>query len=272
MAVRLTTEGRRIAEVECVDRVTRQPRRFAGRIVVVAGGALATPHLLLASGLESMNPAGDAVGRYLMRHCNAILMGWFARKPAPRDEFHKHIGIHDFYFGHPSVVFARGKLGCLQQFGTPQPDYVLGLAGVDRASHRGAAERRAHGRAEGAARHRRAHQRDDRDRGGQAQPGESRPSAPAAEPVRDADRDDYASIRCARHRRPRRAGRRRPPHPPRGGRDGDVSVQHPDVLPRGRHGQAGRRSVAIAPRRAGPIAASTTCSSPTAARCRAPAA
>ena len=43
MAVRLTTEGRRIAEVECVDRVTRQPRRFAGRIVVVAGGALATP-------------------------------------------------------------------------------------------------------------------------------------------------------------------------------------------------------------------------------------
>ena len=134
MAVRLAAEGRRIAAVECVDRATLQPRRFAGRAVVVAGGALATPHLLLASGLERMNPAGDAVGRYLMRHCNAILMGWFARKPAPRDEFHKHIGIHDFYFGHPSVVSPRGKLGCLQQFGTPQPDYVVGLAGewIDR--------------------------------------------------------------------------------------------------------------------------------------------
>jgi choline dehydrogenase-like flavoprotein len=134
MAVRLTPQGRRIGEVECVDRVTRQPRRFAGRVVVVAGGALATPHLILASRLEQMNPAGDAVGRYLMRHCNAVLMGWFLKKPAPRNEFHKHIGIHDFYFGHPSIGSPRGKLGCLQQFGTPQTDYVVGLAGgwIDR--------------------------------------------------------------------------------------------------------------------------------------------
>jgi hypothetical protein len=51
-----------------------------------------------------VNPAGDAIGRYLMRHCNAILMGWFRRKPAPRNEFHKHIGIHDFYYGHPSIA------------------------------------------------------------------------------------------------------------------------------------------------------------------------
>jgi choline dehydrogenase-like flavoprotein len=129
MAVRLTAQGRRIAEVECVDRLTLQPRRFAGRVVVVAGGALATPHLLLASGLERMNPAGDAVGRYLMRHCNAVLMGWFPQKPAPRNEFHKHVGIHDFYFGHPTIASPRGKLGCLQQFGTPQTDYVVGLAG-----------------------------------------------------------------------------------------------------------------------------------------------
>ena len=129
VAVRLRSQGRRIAEVECVDRLTLQPRRFAGRTVVVAAGALATPHLLLASGLEQMNPAGDVVGRYLMRHCNAIVMGWFPRRPAPRDEFHKHIGIHDFYFGSPSAGAPTGKLGCLQQFGTPQTDYVVGLAG-----------------------------------------------------------------------------------------------------------------------------------------------
>jgi choline dehydrogenase-like flavoprotein len=129
VAVRLRPEGRRIAEVECVDRLTLQARRFSGRTVVVAAGALATPHLLLASGLERMNPAGDAVGGYLMRHCNAILMGWFPRKPAPRDEFHKHIGIHDFYFGSSSTGAPSGKLGCLQQFATPQTDYVIGLAG-----------------------------------------------------------------------------------------------------------------------------------------------
>jgi len=50
---------------------------------VLAAGALATPHLLLASGLETLNPAGDAVGRYLMRHCNAMTFGFFARKPNP---------------------------------------------------------------------------------------------------------------------------------------------------------------------------------------------
>ena len=129
MAVRLVTSGSRVAEVECVDRLTLQPRRFAGRVVAVAAGALATPHLLLASGLARVNPAGDAIGRYLMRHCNAILMGWFPRKPAPRNEFHKHIGINDFYYGHPSIASPPGKLGCIQQFGTPQTDYVMGLTG-----------------------------------------------------------------------------------------------------------------------------------------------
>jgi choline dehydrogenase-like flavoprotein len=129
MAVRLPTQGRRISEVVCVDRRTLEPRRFQGRAVVVAAGALATPHLLLASELDRLNPAREAIGGYLMRHCNAILMGFFLRKPAPRQEFHKHIGIHDYYFGHPSIDTPKGKLGCIQQFGTPQTEYVMGLTG-----------------------------------------------------------------------------------------------------------------------------------------------
>ncbi len=135
MTVRLLADGRRITKVICVDRRTLAPRQFEGRTVVVAAGALATPHLLLASGLDRLNPAPDAVGGYLMRHCNAILMGYFLRKPAPRDEFHKHIGIHDYYYGHPSIATPPGKLGCLQQFGTPQADYVLGQAGGWIARH-----------------------------------------------------------------------------------------------------------------------------------------
>lgn len=129
VAVRLGTAGRRVAHVSCVDRFTLEPRRFEGRQIVLAAGALATPHLLLASGLDRLNPAGHAVGRYLMRHCNAILMGYFLRTPTPRNEFHKHLAIHDYYFGHPTVTEPRGKLGCIQQFGTPQTDYVLGLTG-----------------------------------------------------------------------------------------------------------------------------------------------
>jgi choline dehydrogenase-like flavoprotein len=129
VAVRLAADGRRVATVECVDRLTLAARRFEGRAVVVAAGALGTPHLLLASRFDRLNPAGDDVGRYLMRHCNAILMGYFLKKPAPRDEFHKHLGINDYYFGHPAIVEPAGKLGCIQQFGTPQTDYVMGLTG-----------------------------------------------------------------------------------------------------------------------------------------------
>jgi choline dehydrogenase-like flavoprotein len=125
VAVRLAVSGRRVAEVECVDRTTMAARRYGGRAVAVAAGALATPHLLLASGVERFNPASDAVGRFLMRHCNAVVMGVFAKKPAPSGEFHKQIGIQDYYYGHPSVNAPKGKLGCIQQFATPQTAYMV---------------------------------------------------------------------------------------------------------------------------------------------------
>jgi len=92
--------------------------------VVVACGALTTPRLLLASGIADINPAGASIGRYLMRHCNAVVMGLFPSPPAPSGEFHKQIGIHDYYFGHASVTSPPGRLGCLQQFATPEPSLV----------------------------------------------------------------------------------------------------------------------------------------------------
>ena len=139
VAVRLVTGGRQITEVACVDRDTLEPRRFSGKAVVVAAGALATPHLLLSSELDRLNPAGEAIGRYLMRHCNAVVMGVFARKPAPTGEFHKQIGIQDYYYGHPSVSQPQGKLGCIQQFATPQTAYMVQHAAqwIDHRYHGG---------------------------------------------------------------------------------------------------------------------------------------
>src|SRR4029078_12386998 len=64
------------------------------------------------------------VGCYLMRHCNSVVMGLFSAPPAPHSEFHKQIGIHDYYFGHPTVEKPRGRLGCIQQFATPEPSLV----------------------------------------------------------------------------------------------------------------------------------------------------
>jgi choline dehydrogenase-like flavoprotein len=52
-------------------------------------------------------------------------MGAFLRRPAPNREFHKQLGIQDYYFGHPSIEEPQGKLGCIQQWGTPQVDYVV---------------------------------------------------------------------------------------------------------------------------------------------------
>ena len=125
VAVRLVASGRRITEVACVDRRTLLPERFSAKAVVVAAGALATPQLLLASALDRVSPAKQAIGRYLMRHCNAVVMGVFWFKPAPSGECHKQIGIQDYYYGHPSVETPKGKLGCIQQFATPQTAYMV---------------------------------------------------------------------------------------------------------------------------------------------------
>jgi choline dehydrogenase-like flavoprotein len=54
-----------------------------------------------------------------MRHVNAIVYGLFPRPPGRVDAFHKQIGFHDFYFGHPDGDGPAGKLGALQQIHSP---------------------------------------------------------------------------------------------------------------------------------------------------------
>ena len=113
VCVRLVRAGSRVDTVECVHRETGARETFTAPTVILAAGALATPHLLLASGLDSVNPAGDAIGRYLTRHRNAVIFGAFARRPNPHQEFDKHIAILDFY----------DAAGCIQQL-TPAEGLV----------------------------------------------------------------------------------------------------------------------------------------------------
>jgi choline dehydrogenase-like flavoprotein len=119
VVTRLIHDRDRVVAVECVDKDRGTTIRVEGDVVVVAAGVLATPHLLLVSGLEHANPAGATVGRYLMRHCNGLVYGFFRHPPNPEREFHKQIGIHDFYFGHRDIRLPRGKLGCIQQVMAP---------------------------------------------------------------------------------------------------------------------------------------------------------
>jgi choline dehydrogenase-like flavoprotein len=118
-AIRLHAEGSRVTAVECFDKTRGEPVTYRAKSYVLSGGALASPHLLLASGLEALNPAGELVGRFLMRHCNAVAFGVFPSVLPSNERFHKQIGIHDYYFGHPTVRSPTGKLGCIQQIHVP---------------------------------------------------------------------------------------------------------------------------------------------------------
>lgn len=119
----LVTEAVAVELLHRGDRITGVRTRLgAGAEVIVraehvflAAGALATPHLLLASGLERRSTAETAVGRFLTRHVNGAVLGLFP-EPMPTEEFRKELAVHDFYLGDPSVPYPRGRLGCIQQY------------------------------------------------------------------------------------------------------------------------------------------------------------
>ena len=108
----------KISSVVAVDKMTGEELTFKARQVILSAGALGSPHLLLSSGLQELNPGGQAVGRYLMRHVNAIIFGIFPGVADKEGRFHKQLGILDYYNGHPDAKI-KGKLGSLQQVPTP---------------------------------------------------------------------------------------------------------------------------------------------------------
>ncbi len=117
-AVRLLADDRRgIRGVEVVDTRSLERTILRAPLVVLSAGALGSPLLLLGSGLDRFNPGGHVVGRYLMRHCSAIVYGLFPRLEGA-EEWHKQIGINDLYFGVNNGAPA-GKLGNIQQVPTP---------------------------------------------------------------------------------------------------------------------------------------------------------
>ena len=117
-ALRLVAAGDRVTALECLDLDTMQPIRWQTETVVVAAGALATPHLLLGSALEQFNPAGQALGRYLTRHCNGVVVGLFRDPPGGGWMPYKEIALLDFYFGHPSRP-ELSRVGTLLQLSLP---------------------------------------------------------------------------------------------------------------------------------------------------------
>ena len=117
---RLFERDGRIVGVEVIDRQagTKSGHRLklSARTYILSGGALGTPALMLRSGLARLDQSG-ALGRNLMRHCNAMVGYLFPFRTNPQAINHKQICISDRY---ESVRATEGTaLGVIQDMGTP---------------------------------------------------------------------------------------------------------------------------------------------------------
>ena len=126
VVVRIEVEDGVARRVHVVHKASGEREAISARHVIVAAGALGTAHLVLASKLDELSPARAAVGRYLMRHANAMLFGFYGERPDREHRFHKQIALHDWYFGDPAGGDAEGltKLGGVQQMMTPPTELV----------------------------------------------------------------------------------------------------------------------------------------------------
>jgi choline dehydrogenase-like flavoprotein len=120
VVTQLVATGSRISEVRAWDRTRRETISFKARHIILAAGALASPHLLLASGLERVSSAGHAVGTYLMRHCSGMVFGFCNNRPDPEKVFHKQLAVFDYYRGDPTTRGRRSeRIGSIQQLSPP---------------------------------------------------------------------------------------------------------------------------------------------------------
>jgi gluconate 2-dehydrogenase alpha chain len=100
---RILIEGRRASGVQYID-AAGETRTMSADLVIVAGGAIETPRLLLLSGLDH-----PALGRHLMVHFQTIVVGHF-----PALALHPHKGrsvthVHDDAMVEDDAASAAAK-------------------------------------------------------------------------------------------------------------------------------------------------------------------
>src|SRR5690606_9221607 len=88
-------EGNRITTVECVDKNTKERFEVHGNIVLLAAGAINSAAILLRSNIKR-DISFNFVGKYLMRHCNAVVTSLFPFQTNPNQEFCKQLCFSDF--------------------------------------------------------------------------------------------------------------------------------------------------------------------------------
>jgi choline dehydrogenase-like flavoprotein len=102
-----------VAGVSLQDRATGQHTVRRARRYVLAAGALASPLILLRSGVD-----GPLIGRHYMMHLSPVVVGIFPRRNGADDTFVKQVGFADYYFGTKGYAH---KMGIVQSLPVPGP-------------------------------------------------------------------------------------------------------------------------------------------------------
>ncbi|MCL1833549.1 MAG: GMC family oxidoreductase [Leptospirales bacterium] len=113
-ALKIKCVKNRAAAVDLIDQ--KNGAKFSVRCdhIILSGGALYSPHLLLASGIDKVT-GNDSIGRYLMRHANGVVAGIFPSRSNPEKVLQKQIGIPDYYHGDPNgIELPAGAWGMIQ--------------------------------------------------------------------------------------------------------------------------------------------------------------
>ena len=124
LVTQIIQKDEHISRIVALDKTNNQIIEYETDKVVMSAGAMGSPTLLLSNNLDALNPGGQVIGRYLMRHLNAIVFGIYPGIADKEKRFHKQLAILDYYFGHPSLNSDLQKIGSLQQIPTPNPGIV----------------------------------------------------------------------------------------------------------------------------------------------------
>ncbi len=118
--VKINLSTSRAVSAEMINQSTGERQTVKAKNIILACGALATPHLMLASGIDREIPGGDLIGRYLMRHSNGVVSAVLPVRANPEKRFHKQVSIPDYYFGDPAKKKGpAGGWGMIQEIHTP---------------------------------------------------------------------------------------------------------------------------------------------------------
>lgn len=110
-AIKINMKGNSVSSVDLVNQTSGERFTINCKYLIVSAGPMATPHLLLASGIDKIATGGNFIGHNLMRHINGVVSATFPFPTNRINMFQKQIGISDYYYGDPDHNLKNGPLG-----------------------------------------------------------------------------------------------------------------------------------------------------------------